>query len=295
MPYGRRYRGGRRGYSLGRRRRFGWKLRLIPIGLFALYGLYYYISHLERVPMTDRRQLVDMTRDQEMQLGLQSYQQIMADSDVVDGDDPPQAREQAELIAEIGRRIAEAARAYDHDPGFDWRFNLINDAQANAFALPGGYTAMYTGILPMAKNVDGIAVIMGHEIAHATARHGAERMAHQKLVRFGSMALSLAVGDMGYQAQRAVMGALGAGAQYGVLLPFSRNHESEADYMGLLYMARACFDPREAPEVWKRMADGAKKSPAEFQSTHPSNETRISNFDLWMDEAMRVRGEYCEE
>lgn len=244
--------------------------------------------------MTGRRQLVDISRDQEMQLGLQSYQQIMAESDVVDAADPPALREQAELINEIGRRIAQAAREYDHDPGFNWTFNLINDSQANAFALPGGYTAMYTGILPMAENVDGIAVVMGHEIAHATARHGAERMAHQKLVRFGSMALSVAVGDMGYNAQRAVMGALGAGAQYGVLLPFSRNHESEADFMGLMYMARACFDPREAPEVWKRMAEGAKKSPAEFQSTHPSNATRISNFEQWMDEAMRVRGENCE-
>ncbi len=244
--------------------------------------------------MTGRRQLVDISRDQEMQLGLQSYQQIMAKSDVIDAADPPELREQAELINEIGRRLAQAAREYDHDPGFDWTFNLVNDPQANAFALPGGYTAMYTGILPMAKNVDGIAVVMGHEIAHATARHGAERMAHQKLVRFGSMALSVAVGDMGYNAQRAVMGALGAGAQYGVLLPFSRNHESEADYMGLMYMARACFDPREAPEVWKRMAEGAKNNPAEFQSTHPSNETRISNFELWMDEAMRVRGKHCE-
>ena len=244
--------------------------------------------------MTGRRQLVDMSREQEMQLGLQSYQQIMSKSDIIDGDDAPELREQAALVEEVGRRIAQAAREYDHDPGFDWRFNLLNDAQANAFALPGGYTAIYTGMLPYAENVDGLAVVMSHEIAHATARHGAERMAHQKLVRFGTMALSVAVGDMGYQAQRAVMGALGAGAQYGVLLPFSRNHESEADYMGLMYMARACFDPREAPDVWRRMAKNKKNTPAEFQSTHPSNETRISNFDKWMDEAMRVRGEHCE-
>lgn len=239
--------------------------------------------------MTSRKQLVDISREQEMALGYQSYQQILSQERVIP------SGELVDQVREIGERIAVAARDYGHDPGFDWAFNVIESPQANAFALPGGKVAVYTGMLPIAGNANGLAVVMGHEIAHATARHGAERMAYQKLVRLGSMAASVVVGDMGYNAQRMVMGALGAGAQYGVLLPFSRNHESEADYIGLMYMARACYDPSEAPKVWQRMGelkDGAE--PNEFQSTHPSNETRIEQFGQWMDEAQDVYSQYCK-
>lgn len=280
------------GYGYRRRRRgFGWKWRLIPIGLFALYGAYYWFSHQEEVPMTERKQLVDMTIDQEMALGLQSYEQILSRERVVP------SGELVDQVRDIGERLAAAAKEFGHDPGFQWAFNVIESPQANAFALPGGKTAVYTGILPVVENADGLAVVMGHEIAHATARHGAERMAYQKLVRIGSMAASLVVGDMGYQTQRMVMGALGAGAEYGVLLPFSRNHESEADYIGLMYMARACFDPAEAPKVWKRMGEqkSSKGEPNEFSSTHPSNETRIENFGKWMDEAQDVYAQHCNK
>ncbi len=268
------------------RRRISWKVRLIPIALFAIYGLYYYVSNQETVPITGRSQLVDMSREQEMSLGLQSYQEILSQSEVM------QQGDAVNLIKTIGTKLAKAAA--DVDPGFNWEFNVIQSEQANAFALPGGKTAVYTGLFPVAENADGLAVVMGHEIAHAIARHGAERMAYQKLVRIGSMAASVALGDMDFQTQRAVMGALGVGAQYGVLLPFSRDHESEADYMGLLFVARACFDPTEAPKLWERMGQmNQGKKPSEFMSTHPSNETRIRQFEEWMPEALAIREQHC--
>ncbi len=270
-----------------RRRRGGLSLRWLPIGLFALYFAYYYFSHQETVPLTGRSQLVDMTRQEEMQLGLQSYQQILRDSDVVE------SGKNVQIIRDIGKRIALASQAFGHDPGFDWEFNLIRSDQVNAFALSGGKVAVYTGIIPVAENVDGLAVIMGHEVAHAIARHGAERMAYQKLVQMGSMAASVALGDSGIATQRAVMGALGAGGQYGILLPFSRKHESEADYIGLMYVAHACYDPREAPKLWERMNEASGGGPAEFSSTHPSPETRIRQFKEWMPEALKIYEENC--
>lgn len=269
--------------SAGRR---GGKFKWLPIALFLLYMGYYYVSNQEEVPLTGRTQLVDITQEQEMALGFQSYQQILAQENVV------RSGQQVDLVQEIGRRIALAAA--DDDPGFEWEFNLIQSEQANAFCLSGGKVAVYTGILPVAKNTDGLAVIMGHEIAHAIARHGAERMAHQKLVQMGSMAATFAFSDMDAQTQTMVMGALGVGAQYGVLLPFSRSHESEADYIGLVYAARSCFDPTEAPGLWQRMGEAGGGQPAEFTSTHPSHDTRIRQFGEWMPEALEIRRQRCE-
>lgn len=266
--------GGRRGSGV----------KLLPLVLFAIYGIYYFVSNRETVPLTGRKQLVDMSREQESALGLQSYRQILRQERVIT------TGQNAQTIKEIGRKLS----AVSEDPGFQWDYNLIDSPQANAFCLPGGKVAVYTGILPVAKNADGLAVIMGHEIAHAIARHGAERMAHQKLVQIGSLAAGVAVSDMDPAQQRAVMGALGVGAQFGVLLPFSREHESEADYMGLIYVARACFDPTEAPKLWERMGQASGgRGPAQFMSTHPSHETRIRQFQEWMPEALKIRKEKC--
>ncbi|MBI1353129.1 MAG: M48 family metalloprotease [Acidobacteria bacterium] len=261
-------------------------IKWLPILLFLLYLGYYFTANQEQVPITGRSQLVDMSREQEAALGVQSYQQILAEERVVG------SGAEVDLVREVGRRIAQAAST--EDPGFEWDFNLIDSDQANAFCLPGGKVAVYTGILPIAQNPDGLAVVMGHEIAHAIARHGAERIAHQKLVQIGSMAATYALSDMDYQTQNMVMGALGVGAQYGVLLPFSREHESEADYMGLIYAARACFDPTEAPALWQRMGEASGGQPAEFLSTHPSHETRVRQFDEWMPEALEIRKQFCE-
>lgn len=265
------------------RRRGG--LKILPIILFALYAIYYVSTNQETVPMTGRSQLVDLSREQEAALGLQSYQQILQSEQVV------RQGPEVDLVRTVGQRIQRAAAP--EDPGFEWEFNVIASDQANAFALPGGKVAVYTGILPVTQNEDALAVVMGHEIAHAIARHGAERMAHQKLVQLGTLAAGVSMSDMDPETQRMVMGALGVGTQFGVLLPFSREHESEADYMGLMYVARACYDPREAPHLWERMAKAGGRAPAEFMSTHPSNETRIRQFEEWMPEALRIREESC--
>ncbi len=266
------------------RRRGG--LRLWPIVIFGIFLIYYYFANQQEVPLTGRTQLVDISREQEMALGLQSYRQILNQSRVIEEGKVVRA------VRTIGQRIAKAAA--DVDPGFQWEFNVIDSEQANAFALPGGKVAIYTGIFAVAKNADGLAAVMGHEIAHAIARHGAERMAYQKLVQFGSMAASVALGGMDIETQRMVMGALGVGSQYGVLLPFSRKHETEADYMGLIFLARACFDPAEAPRLWQRMGELSQGAPQEFLSTHPSHETRIRQFREWMPMAMEIRKRYCD-
>ncbi len=272
---------GQRGSPFGGVRRRG-RLRLWPILLFAGFLAWYWLSHREEVPLTGRTQLVDLTREQEMALGLQSYQEILAKSRVV------HSGAELEVVRAIGRRLAAVAAA--EDPGFEWEFNLIDAPQANAFALPGGKTAVFTGLLPVARSDDGLAVVMGHEIAHAIARHGAERIAHQKLARYGTLAVGVAVGEMDLQTQRMLMGALGVGTQFGVLLPFSRRHESEADWIGLLYLARACFDPREAPRLWERMGQaGTGRAPAELLSTHPSHETRVRQLEEWMPKALEIR------
>lgn len=259
-------------------------VKILPLVLFALYLGYYYISNRQEVPMTGRTQLVDISREQEAALGYESYRELLSQERVVP------SGEIVDVVREIGRRLAAVAE----DPGFEWEFNVIDSDQVNAFCLPGGKVAVYTGIVPVARNKNGLAVVMGHEIAHAIARHGAERMAHQKLVQIGTLAAGVSLSDMDRQTQQMVMGALGVGAQFGVLLPFSREHESEADYMGLVYAARACFDPQEAPLLWERMTQASRGAqPAEFMSTHPSHETRIRQLQQWMPEAMSARAERC--
>ncbi len=274
----------RRGFRMGRRggRRGGF--RWLPIVLMIGYGAYYYFSNQQINPETGRKQLVDMSVEQEMKLGLASYQQILQKERI--SQDP---RLQAQ-IRSIGEKLS---RVVKDDPGYEWDYTVIESNQANAFCLPGGKVAVYTGLLPVAENEHGLAVVMGHEIAHAMAHHGAERMAHQKLAQVGQMAVSVAAGGMDSGSQQMVMSAFGLGAQYGALLPFSRKHESEADYMGLLYVARACYDPREAPLLWERMGKASGGQPSEFQSTHPSHETRISNFQKWMPEAIKIYNEKC--
>ncbi len=266
-------------------------MRWLPIVLFVLYLGYYWVSNRDEVPMTGRSQLVGMTPEQELSLGLQSYRQILSQERVVSGGP------QVDKVRDIGTRLVQAAQRIvpNVDWGnFEWQFNLVDSDQANAFCLPGGKVAVYTGILPITANDNGLAAVMGHEIAHAIARHGAERMAHQRLVQMGSMAAGMSIGDMDPGTQRTVMAAIGAGAQYGVLLPFSRDHESEADHIGLMIAAGACFDPREAPRLWERMAQASGgQQPSEFMSTHPSHGTRIEQLNALMPKAMEIYQQNC--
>jgi predicted Zn-dependent protease len=175
---------------------------------------------------------------------------------------------------------------------FQWEVTVIRDDKtANAFALPGGKMAVYTGIFPMAKTEAGLAAVMGHEVVHALARHGAERMSQGQLTSAALQVAGAAAGASGMNPllSQGTMAALGAGAQVGVLLPFSRKHESEADYIGILLAADAGYDPRESVALWERMAQmSGGGGPAEFMSTHPSNETRIDQLKKWLPEAMTI-------
>jgi len=274
---------GMRRQSLGRRGGgFRWKIMLA----FAIGAGIYYFANQETVPYTGRKQLRTMKPAQEMSLGLQSYRQILSDSQV------RTSGPIVEKVREIGVKIARASA--DADPGFDWDFSVIDSPQVNAFALPGGYTAIYTGIIPVAANDDGLAAIMGHEVAHALARHGAERMAQQNMQRIIGAGVSMGAGGMDVGAQRAVMGVFGGISKYGFALPFSRSHESEADYIGLILMSRACYDPREAPKLWQRMKEASGgNTPSEFASTHPAAETRIAQFREWMPEAIAIYNQNC--
>ncbi len=285
FPAGRYQRGGRLGRrTLGRRGGgFRWKIMI----LFAIGAAVYYFMNQKEVPYTGRKQLRTMKPAQEMALGLQSYKQILSDNRNALLTSGPIV----DKVREIGARIAEASK--DADPGFEWAFNVIDSPQINAFALPGGYTAVYTGIIPVAENENGLAAVMGHEVAHALARHGAERMAQQNMQRIIGAGVSMGAGGMDVGAQRAVMGVFGGISQYGFALPFSRKHESEADYIGLILMSRACYDPREAPKLWERMKTANKGAPPEFASTHPSAETRIRQFRQWMPEAIEIYNRNC--
>ena len=171
--------------------------------------------------------------------------------------------------------------------GFDWEFNLIDDPKTvNAWCMPGGKVAFYTGIMPICKDETGVAVVMGHEVAHAIANHGRERMSQQMIAQYGLGTLSAVLGQNPGAGKDLLMQAVGAGASVG-MLKFSREHESEADHMGLIFMAMAGYDPNAAPAFWERMSSGGGNEPPEFLSTHPSHSTRIEDLKGWIPQAMK--------
>lgn len=201
---------------------------------------------------------------------------------------------QTQMVKRAGARIQKAVEDYcaqngieDQLTGYEWEFNLVEDPNVNAWCMPGGKVVVYTGIMPVAQSEAGLAVVMGHEIAHAFAKHGAERMSQQLIVQMGGVALSTALDKYPEQTQNLFMQSYGVGTQVGILLPYSRTHESEADHLGLVFMAMAGYDPGEAPVFWERMAaQSSGTAPPEFLSTHPANETRIQNLRNLLPEAM---------
>jgi predicted Zn-dependent protease len=215
---------------------------------------------------------------------------MLQDPKVVLSRDPrevePVKRVAARIIAAAKRsKYAEAAKS------FDWEVTVIKDDNTkNAWALPGGKIAVYTGIFPMAKTEAGLAAIMGHEVVHALAQHGAERMSQGLVAQLGMAAAAIALSTQGGNPALNQLGmqAMGLGVQAGILLPFSRKHESEADYVGVLLAADAGYDPQEAIHIWERMAAASGGAPPEFLSTHPANETRIADLKGWMPEAMPI-------
>ena len=245
----------------------------------------------ETNPYTGRSQFLMTSVSDEMKMGAQAYDQVKSDPKMKTSQDP----REIEPVKRVAARIVEAAKRSKYAEmaqQFQWEVAVIKDDQtANAFALPGGKMAVYTGIFPMAKTEAGLAAVMGHEVVHALARHGAERMSQGQATSIGVQVLGTAagVGTGSAALGQATMAALGVGAQVGMLLPFSRKHESEADYIGILLAADAGYDPRESVALWERMGQMSEGgAPAEFMSTHPSHETRIDQLKKWMPEAMAI-------
>jgi metalloendopeptidase OMA1, mitochondrial len=245
----------------------------------------------ETNPYTGRKQLLMTSLGQEMQMGAQAYNQIKTDPKMRLSQDP----REIEPVKRVAARIVEAAKRSKYAEmaqQFQWEVSVIKDDKtANAFALPGGKMAVYTGIFPAAKSEAGLAAVMGHEVVHALARHGAERMSQGQAANIGLQVVGAAIGLSGGNPMlgQATMAALGVGTQVGVLLPFSRKHESEADYIGILLAADAGYDPRESVALWERMAQmSCGGGPAEFLSTHPGHGTRIDQLKEWMPEAMAI-------
>ena len=250
-------------------------IRLIPIAIALLIVWFQFDSSEKFTNEAGRSTHLALSPAQEETLGLQSYQQVLSESDTI------RSGPEYDLVSGVAARLAQAT-----GKDFKWAVSVVRSPQVNAFCLPGGKIVVYTGILPVAENPAGLATVMGHEMAHATLRHGSERMLKQKLTQTAMSGVQFSLGDMSYEQQRAVMGAIGAGAQYGLLLPFGRDHESEADAVGLRYMARAGYDPNEAVAFWERMGQEGGKQPPEFMSTHPSHGTRVARLKELLPSAM---------
>ncbi|MEQ1796053.1 MAG: M48 family metallopeptidase [Nitrospira sp.] len=251
------------------------------------------VGGCETNPYTGRSQLLMTSVEQENQMGAQAYSQVKSDPKMRQSQDP----REIEPVRRVAARIIEAAKRSKYGEmaqQFQWEVTVIKDDKTlNAFALPGGKIAVYTGIFSVARTEAGLAAVMGHEVVHALARHGAERMSQGQLtnaaLQVAGAAAGAGGGGGGGLMSQAAMAALGVGAQVGVLLPFSRKHESEADYIGILLAADAGYDPRESVHLWERMEQlSGGKGPSEYLSTHPGHETRIEQLKKWMPEAMAI-------
>ncbi len=264
-----------------------WKKQLLSAGLIA--GLLITES-CSTVPLTGRRQLSLVPASEINAMSFQQYEQVLDTSRISTNE------EWKNMVHSAGRRISKAVEAYmreigesDNVEGFKWEFNLLAEDIVNAWAMPGGKVAFYEGIMPIAQNETGVAVVMGHEIAHAIANHGAERMSLGLAQQLGGATLQAALSQQPQLTQQLAMTAFGVGSQVGVQLPYSREHESEADRLGLMFMAKAGYDPREAPDFWQRMqAKDSGPRPPEFLSTHPNPDTRIRKLNKYMDEAVEL-------
>jgi predicted Zn-dependent protease len=261
-----------------------WFISLLCLGL----------SACKKVPITGRKQMTLIRESELVNMSEQEYRKFLADAKVLKG------TQDAQRVERIGQQIAAAVEHFyrknkteDKLKDFAWEFTLVDDPTVNAWCMPGGKVVFYSGILPVCLDDDGLAVVMGHEVAHAVAQHGNERMSQGLMAQMGAVALSVATSSQPEATQNLFMQAYGAGATVGVLLPFSRKHETEADRLGLVFMAMAGFNPDKAPEFWERMAalSGGAQPPV-FVSSHPSNEQRIKDLKNYIPVAKRFASEY---
>src|SRR5678815_2069013 len=243
-------------------------------------------------PLTKKSQLTLMPESELQAMGTQQYQQFLSTSRVVSASN----NRDAEMVRRVGQRITRAVQEYyaqngisDKLNGFNWEYNLVDDKAVNAWCMPGGKIVVYTGLLPITQNEAALAVVMGHEVSHALLQHGNQRMSQGLLAQVGEVALSVALANKPTETQNLFLSAYGAGATIGVMLPFSRKQELEADRFGLIWPAMAGYNPQEAIPLWERMerASQGGQKPPEFLSTHPSEGTRIEELQKYMPEAMK--------
>jgi len=266
------------------------RIRNLFIAVFAVMAM----AGCKTNPFTGEKNLNFVSNDQIFPAAFAQYDQFLSENKVVTG------TSEARMVKNVGQKIVTASERYLNANGyqgylkdFAWEFNLVDDKLVNAWAMPGGKVVAYTGILPVAKDETGLAVVMAHEVAHALADHGAQRMSAAQLQQLGAVAGSVALSGKSQATQQIFAQAYGLGSQVGVMLPFSRSHETEADRIGLTLMAIAGYNPDEAADLWRRMAaqsDG--QAPPEFLSTHPASATRINNLTQWAPAAKAEAAKY---
>jgi predicted Zn-dependent protease len=241
------------------------------------------------VPLTGRKQFNIVPESQMLSMSYQQYGDFLKTNKLSTN------QQQIQMVKGVGGRIQKAVEQYltqkglaDRLQGYQWEFNLVESKDVNAWCMPGGKVVVYTGIMPVVQTETGLAVVMGHEIAHAIAQHGSERMSQGLVAQAGGMALDMALSKQPEQTKNLWMTVYGVGAQFGALLPYSRLHESEADHLGLIFMAVAGYDPNEALTFWVRMSQQTGgQAPPEFMSTHPSDQTRIDDIRKELPEALQ--------
>ncbi|MGB3618017.1 MAG: M48 family metallopeptidase [Catalinimonas sp.] len=256
------------------------------------------LTACKKVPITGRRQLNLLPSSQMLSLSQSNYSSFLQQNNVVNTGNS----NEAQMVKNVGNRLRIAAERFLAAEGhpeltkdFQWEFNLVQDETVNAWCMPGGKVVIYTGILPVTQNEAGLATVMGHEIAHAIARHGNERMSQGLVTQFGGMALQVALASEPQQTQQLFYTAYGLGSQVGVQLPFSRKHESEADRLGVIFMTLAGYDPNQAVPFWQRMSQLGGQRPPEFLSTHPSPDTRATKLrNRYIPEALRYKQKHMD-
>lgn len=258
------------------------------LGKAIILSLVLFIQACSTVPLIGRKQISLLPESNMVEMSLTNYSQFLTANKLSTN------KEQTDMVKRVGARMSVAVEKYLKDNGFQdriadfkWEFNLVENKEPNAWCMPGGKVVFYTGILPLTKNDAGIAVVMGHEIAHAVARHGNERMSQQMVAQFGSAALTEIIKSKPAETQAIYQTVFGLGTQYGVMLPYSRQHEFEGDKLGLIFMAIAGYNPNEAIGFWERMAANSPGKMPQFLSTHPIEENRIAAIKQFLPEAIK--------
>jgi predicted Zn-dependent protease len=259
--------------------------------IFFLFLVSAFIISCSKNALTGKKQLTLLPESELQSMATQQYQQFLSSNKVL----ATNTNRDAEMVRRVGQRITKAVETYyaekgmsDKLAGYKWEYNLVDDKTVNAWCMPGGKIVVYTGLLPISQNEAALAAVMGHEVSHALLQHGNQRMSQGLLASVGQVALAVAVANKPQETQNLFLGAYGAGAQVGVLLPFSRKNELEADKYGLMWTAIAGYNPQEAIALWERMEKASNgQAPPEFLSTHPSEGRRIDQLQKFMPEALK--------